>query len=181
MTDTLTYGDADFDGAGHVWPCGCSQHIGGDIDRCQKHRTDTPPLVARIDYALEHGWFRSAPAADVAKDVRTELLRLQAQVAALTAERDAAYQAYTPCAEHHPNVWEGDGSCTICEAQQIYATLAQTREALRRLREYAQHTQECAEQRYRAWVEAERHAVPVYCSCGLKQALADLPAADERT
>lgn len=35
--------------------------------------------------------------------------------------------SYRPCEEHTPAVWEGDGSCVICEAHRIHAELSRLR------------------------------------------------------
>jgi len=41
----LRYEPQYFDGAGYVWPCGCSQHIGENGDYCEAHRRASSPAA----------------------------------------------------------------------------------------------------------------------------------------
>ncbi len=56
VEEPLRYEERYRDGdTGYIWPCGCDQHIGGDINYCAAHRTNVAPIEARRP-AEPDGW-----------------------------------------------------------------------------------------------------------------------------
>jgi hypothetical protein len=72
---------------------------------------------------------------------QAEVASLRAQLTKQKRWLDDAGKAYAPCYEHQPDMWEGDGTCVICEGQKLRVQLTEAQQQAKTYHRRAQQAE----------------------------------------